>query len=170
MNATYGNAMNAQAMLSSLDVRCYVPMEYKEVRRGARSTEQLRPIMQNLIFVKATYSQLREISTGHRYLHFQYTRTGGESRNLPIVVGDEEMEQFISFVDGRFSEVEYIDATQFDLRRGERVLIIDGIFKGKEGTLVSVSGRRYKQIVVAIDGVLAIQIKTPKPWMIVKKL
>ncbi len=170
MNATYGNAMNAQALLSSLSICSYVPMEYKSVQVGGKMVQKLKPIMQNLIFVKAPYSTIKEISTDHRYLHFQYTKVGGDNRNRPIIVDSEEMERFIDFVDGRFGEVEYIDTTDFNIKKGERVLVTEGIFSGKEGVLVSVAGRRYKQIVVAIDGVLAIQIKTPKPWTIVRKI
>lgn len=171
MNATYGNAMNAQAILCDLSIDCYVPMEYRDVTvKGRKVVQKLRPIMQNLIFVKSTYSRIREVSTRCSYLHFQYTKVGGDNRNKPIVVDSDEMERFINFLDGRFDEVEYVDMTHFDLRKGERVLVVDGAFKGKEGMLVSVSGRRYKQIVVSIDGVLAIQIKTPKPWTIVERI
>ncbi len=171
MNATYGNAMNAQAMLCDNSIHCYVPMEYRFVpSKNQKMVKKLRPIMQNLIFVKATYSRIREMSTRCSYLHFQYTKVGGDNRNRPIVVDSDEMERFINFLDGRFEDVEYLDMTNFDIRRGERVMVVDGVFKGKEGTLVSVSGKRYKQIVVSIDGVLAIQIKTPKPWAIVERI
>lgn len=146
-------------------------MEYRALRtKGLKVINKLQPILQNLIFVKSTYPQLKEIYSSHNYLYFTYTKTGGDNKNRPIIVGNEEMEQFINFIDGHFGEIVYIEPTSFNLAKGERVRIIDGPFSGKEGLFVSVSGKKFKQIVVSIDGVIAVHINTPRPWTIIERL
>lgn len=170
INALHGNALNAQSALQGLNIECFVPMEYRPVRvKGLKVREQLQPILINLIFIKSTFEQIKELNERYKYLHFSYTKTGGDGRNKPIVVPPVEMEQFIEFIGGRFEAVEYIDSQSVDIKKGETVEIIDGPFKGKKALFVSVSGKRFKQIVVAIDGIIAVCIKSPKPWSIIKR-
>ena len=40
----------------------------------------------------------------------------------------------------------------------------------KTRTLVKILGEHRKQIIVTIDGLLAVTIKDPKPWIIIEKI
>ena len=86
-----------------------------------------------------------------------------------MIVPTVEMEQFIKFLEGNFEHIDYIDTKGLDIKKGELVKVISGPFKGQEGTFIKITGKRNKQIVVAIDGLLAVAIKTPDPSQIIEK-
>ncbi len=75
-----------------------------------------------------------------------------------MVVPNEQMERFRTFVEGNLDRIKYVDITDLNLKAGEKVRINSGPFKGKEGLLVKVNGRRSKQVVVSIDGLLAVVV------------
>lgn len=169
LKAMFGRALQAQRMLIDREITSYVPMEYRDVVvKGQRKVRKLVPVISNLIFVETTFEQLYELKLSNRYLWYLTRR--GEGGDEPIVVEPEEMERFREFVEGRYDELRYLDIESFDLKKGERVRIIDGAFAGREGTFVKVKGRRSRQIVVAIDGLLAVEIVHPNPAQIIERI
>ena len=165
----HGNAMVAQRLFSQLSIETFVPMEQRPVTvKGKKIIIKLVPILSNLIFVKSTIARIKEIKSTLTYLYYLNTNTGGEKQ--PMIVPMVEMEKFIQFLEGNFEHIEYIDTKGLDIKKGERVKIISGVFKGKEGTFIKIIGKRSKQIVVEIDGLLAVAIKTPNPSNIIEKI
>ena len=165
----HGNAMVAQRLFSRLSIETFIPMEKRSVTvKGKKVITKLVPILSNLIFVKSSLVRIREIKSTCTYLYYLNHNVNGAKQ--PMIVPMVEMEHFINFLDGNFEHVDYIDTKGFDIKKGEQVKIISGVFKGKEGTFVKITGKYNKQIVVAVDGLLAVAIKDPKPWTIVEKI
>ncbi len=165
--AMYGRALMAQSILSALSINSYVPMVVKPTT-SREAKPVVAPILSNLIFIETTFSRIKELRATYDFLYYLSDSTSGE--RVPMIVQRDQMEQFINFVEDRFNAIEYISPTSFDIRKGERVKIIDGAFQGKEGVFVKVAGKQRKQIVVAIDGLLAVSIKSPKPWTIIERI
>jgi transcription antitermination factor NusG len=55
-------------------------------------------------------------------------------------------------------EAEVLSGEAMHFEVGERVRITDGAFKGCEGRLTKIEGKRSKHFIVAIDGVIAVSI------------
>lgn len=169
LQAMHGKAMTAQRLFSQISIETFVPMEKRPITvKGKKVQTKLVPIFLNLIFVKSTLDYIKEIKSQYGYLYYLTHNVNGVKQ--PIIVPMAEMERFINFVDGNFEHIDYIDTKGLDIKKGERVKITSGVFKGKDGTFVKITGKRNKQIVVAIDGLLAVVIKTPNPSQIVEKI
>ena len=66
------------------------------------------------------------------------------------------MEMFIKFVEGNTENIEQVDLEALNLKKGEKVMVTSGPFKGKIATFARVKGKRSKQIVAVIDGYVAV--------------
>ena len=169
LHAMHGKAMTAQGVFSRLTIETFVPMEERLVTvKGKNKHTKLMPMFLNLIFVKSTLTRIKEIKSQYGYLYYLTHTVNGKKE--PITVPLVEMECFINFLEGKFEHIDYIDTKGLDIKKGELVKIISGAFKGKEGIFIKITGKRSKQIVVAIDGLLAVSIKTPNPSHIIEKI
>ena len=171
LQAMYGKALKAEQLFTDILIDSFVPMESKiELRKGKKSLVRV-PIFSNLVFAFATFARIKEICAVHSYLYY---RVQCNASRDPMFVPRDQMQQFIDFVQTSMGEcdesLKYINPDSFNLKDGELVRIIKGPFIGKTGTLVKVTGEHRKQVVVAIDGLLAVTIKDPKPWTIIEKI
>ncbi len=155
MNARFSRALIAKnALETKYKIRCFVPMQKKTVIcKGKKELKKITPVFLNLIFVYTTQTHIKEITTIYPYLHFQYQQI--EGRNQPLIIPQQQMEMFINTVEGNLDKIEYIEQ---DYYTGERVRITEGYFKDKEGILVKIKGKRSKQFVVAIEGLIAVSL------------
>ncbi len=172
LNAIYGNSMNAKKELTKLNIPNFVPMEsVATFVKGKKVKCKVQPIILNLVFVKSTFSRIKEINSRLNYLYFRYTKIFGEDKNVPLTVSDENMEKFISFIDGNEEHITYIqDTTTFNIKEGERVRITDGPFVGKEAIFVKIANVTKRQIVIEIGDILGATIKCQFPSRIIEKI
>lgn len=158
MRATYGRNMLARTLLEGYGVESFVPMRLVAVRRGRSTRRQLVPVIRDLIFVRTTPSQIRDVKAKISYLHYITRPEAG--RNVPIIVPDEQMEQFVAVAATYDEGLQYLDPAEVNLKAGQRVRIRGGVFDGREGCFVRVAGMRSRRVVVAIEGVIAVAMVT----------
>ncbi len=156
IKAIYGQAMKAKELLSRGSIDSYVPMQSKEENSKKCGEQKMVPAISNLIFIYASNREIRDLIRDYDFLHHIYDRTDGVSR--PTIIPTEEMSRFIAFTKAREERLTYIDHREIDLSRGDRVRIVGGTFDGSEGSLLKVKGKRSRQVVVALDGHLAVMI------------
>lgn len=128
----------------------YQPMRLSEhyTENGLEYREEA--ILSNLLFVKTTERHLKEIqlqsnNRGHAYCY--------PGTNLPAIIADRDMEIFKLVVKKGAQKLEQVD---FPIDKGDKVRVIDGIFKGAEGYIRRIHGSR--RFVVAIEGVVAVAV------------
>ena len=158
MRATYGRNMTVRALLEGMGVEVFVPMRYTAVRQGRALRRRLVPVIRDLIFVHATASTIKAVKAKISYLHYITRPEAG--RNVPIIVPDEQMEQFVAIAGTCDEQLQYFDPAEINLTAGQRVRIHGGAFDGREGIFVKVAGARARRVVVAIDGVIAVAMVT----------
>ncbi len=156
MSATFRRELKIKQILEEQNIECFVPMRILESKSGRRTEQKIAPAIDNLIFVYTDKPTLTQIKVKHQYL--QYKTHYVDSKRIPIIVPNEQMERFIAFVNDNYQKVKYIDDKDVDFSTGERVRIVNGDFTGKEGILVKVKGKRSKKVVVAIEGVIAVML------------
>lgn len=162
MKASNNRASIAKIELEKRSVVSFVPLEKKK-RKNRNGEECLvtAPILPSWIFVKSDLPTIKKISKEIDYLFLLYDRTIGEvDRGEPMVIPTCEMDEFITFVDGNSDKIAVVDHNEIDLRKGEKVKITTGAFKDKTATFISVKGKRNKQIVVKIEGYIAVMATT----------
>ena len=72
----------------------------------------------------------------------------------PAVIPDPEMEAFMLVTSTDDPGLEYLPEAPAELRRGDRVRVTEGVFKGAEGYIRRVKGNR--RLIVSIEGVVAV--------------
>ena len=154
MRATYKREFMAQEYLQSKGIEVFVPMK-SEIRvvRGIKRKMRV-PAINSLIFVHAVKEELQQAKMGVEYL--QYLTRKEEGRNVPIVVPERQMEQFIQVVMDDTIDMTYFSPDEVNLKIGTKVKVHGGAFDGLEGVLVKIKGKRKKQFFIDIEGLVAV--------------
>lgn len=156
MRATYGRNLMVQRLLDMQKIESFVPMRKRTVKNGRRIKTDMVPVVRDLIFVLSERDIIQEIKGKIPYLH--YITRPIEGRNIPIEVPKEQMQQFITVCNEIDEQAELLTEEMINFKVGEQVRITEGAFKGCEGRLTKIEGKRAKRFVVAIEGVIAVAI------------
>ena len=156
MRATYGRNLMAQRVLATAKIESFVPMRKRTTKVGRRIKTDLIPVVRDLIFVLGERETIQEIKRRIPYLH--YITRPAEGRNIPVEVPEEQMQQFITICNEMDDNAEVLAGEEAHFEVGEQVRVTGGAFKGCEGKLVKIEGKRSKRFVVAIEGVIAVSV------------
>ena len=164
MSAPYRKELAAKSWLDRRSIESFVPMHYAvRNRRGRKSREQI-PVISNLIFVRSTKSEIQNAKSEIGFLQYLTRREGG--RNVPIIVPDEQMHQFMAVVQTRNEHLVYLRPEEVNLQSGTNVRILGGPFDGVEGVFVKVQGYRSRRVVVLVEGIAALATAEIEPDLI----
>ncbi len=155
MSAPYRREMAAKELLDKKGIENFIPMRRAVVtnRLGKRMLRMV-PAIHNLIFAHTDRATLQTIKSGVNCL--QYRTRPENGKNVPIVVPDKQMEQFITICNEQNEELRYLDPWETDLPKGTRVRIVGGKFDGIEGRFVKVKGVRNRRVVVEIEHITTV--------------
>ena len=156
MRATYGRNLMAQRTLDLDKIESFVPMRKRTIKVGCRVKTDLIPVVRDLIFVLGERETVQEAKSRIPYLH--YIVRPVEGKNLPVEVPEEQMQQFIAVCKEMDEDAELFAGEEAHFEVGERVEVVNGSFKGHQGLLVKIEGKRSKRFVVAIDGIIAVAV------------
>ena len=156
MRATYGRNLMAQRLLEMQKIESFVPMRKRTTKVGKRIKTDIVPVVRDLIFVFGERDAVQEVKLKIPYLH--YIVRPSEGRNCPVEVPYEQMQQFMAVCNEMDDKAEILAGEEVNFEVGERVRVIAGAFKGCEGKLVKIEGKRSKRFVVAIEGVIAVAV------------
>ena len=149
MSATFQGEMKMKVSLEELGFACYVPMKQKQRRRGNKILRVIEPAISNLIFVYATKDEIQEVK--RKFPRLQYHTYFENGRNVPIVVPQRQMENFIKATSVEGQELTYLTLDEIDLKEGTRISVIGGPLDGVEGVFMKVKGSRAKRLVVQLQ-------------------
>ena len=155
MRATYKREFVAKDYLQGKGFEVFLPVKKViKVVRGVKRKVTV-PAINSLIFVKAQKEVLQSLKYGVEYL--QYITRKEEGKNIPIIVPERQMEQFIQIVQDDTIDKTYLAPDEVDLREGTRVRIHGVVYDGLEGVLVKVKGKRKKQFHIVIEGIVTVR-------------
>lgn len=157
MSAPYRRELKAKEYLQAKGIECFVPMvnALVEKRSGTKIRKQV-PAIHNLIFVHTSKNVIQEIKRGVDYL--QYRTMPREGKNIPIIVPDRQMQQFIAVTQTANEELIYMRPEEVNIAKGTRVRVHGGAFDGTEGVFVKIQGKRNPRVVLLIQGVAAVAL------------
>ena len=156
MSAPYRRELKAQELLAARGIEAFVPMTKVIVEKGGTAKRKTVPAIHNLVFVHTTKSNIKQAKQEIGFLQYRTQPCNG--KNIPIVVPDKAMEQFISITQTRMDEVTYLAPEEINIEKGTKVRIHGGSFDGTEGVFVKIKGKRNRRVVVLIEGLAAIAI------------
>lgn len=155
MSAPYCKELEAQILLQRDKIESFVPLCYKIVeKKDGHKVRKLVPAIHNLIFVKTTRPIIQEAK--QRIAIIQYLTKPENGKNVPIIVPERQMQQFITVCKSQSENLVYLSPTEVNLHKGTRVRIIGGPFDGVEGIFIKLKGYRKRRIVVSLPGLAAV--------------
>lgn len=112
-----------------------------------------KPLISSLFFIHCTRQQVDSFDRSMGTLTRIYTHLK-DGIIQPIAIPLHQMEMFIQVSSGDQEGLEYYGPDAFDWRKGEKVRVIDGRFKGLEGEIKRIDGS--KRLIVAIEGICCV--------------
>ena len=165
MSAPYRRELKAKEYLEKKGVECFVPMRRELINKpGGAKQRKLVPAIHNLIFVHSTKELIKELKQGVDFLQF-HTRPQ-EGKNVPIIVPDKQMQQFIAITQAGNDTLTYLSPQEINISKGTKVRVHGGIFNGTEGIFLKVQGKRSKRVVLLIEGITAVVLSEINPGFI----
>lgn len=137
----------------------FVPMCVEE-RVGEKGLEYVeKQLISSLLFVHCPEDWLISFKERHFSDLMWYSRPGDE-KHLPAAIPDGEMKSFMIVTSGG-RPVEYLGTELTDFRRGQKVRVTGGVYKGAEGYIKRV--RRNRRFLVAVTGIAVVAVSYIHP-------
>ncbi|MEL5892869.1 UpxY family transcription antiterminator [Bacteroides sp. GD17] len=153
VRVSYSRELTLKAILDKEQIENFIPMRYSYIMKGGKRVRKLVPAIHNLVFIHSTRKRIDllkdelEASLPIRFImNREYCR--------PVVIPDAQMRSFILVAGTHDESILYIEPAELHLVKGQKVRIIDGIFKGVIGEFVRI--RHDRRVVVNIEGVMAV--------------
>ena len=150
LQTSFHRELQIQLQLNRMRIRSFIPMHYEETTESGRRRIRRKPAVHNLIFVRISPAWLQKIKTAKLIpAKCMYDKT----TQMPLIVPDKQMDDFIALTEGKFEDVLLIDPSTEELERGDMVRITSGMFAGIEGEYIRY--RSKNRVVVRIEGFAA---------------
>lgn len=152
MRVSYHREQKVSDYLTPLGWECYVPQKTVLVLDAeGNSTKRVVDLLPNIIFIKASWRMLYELKSSlpHDYpLHYiiDHTKPG----NVPLVVPDKMMEDFIHYTTQHADSLLWLDHPEDVFTKGRRVRVVFGPLAGCEGYVLRI--KRNKRFVLSLNG------------------
>ena len=135
-------------LLEELDIEHFLPLRKMMTERDGKKVMVIKPLASNLVFIHTDFKTALSLANDYRLpMSYMIDR----STHSLLVVPDRQMKDFMFLLN--FSD-ENVMITNQNLRRGDRVRVMQGEFTGIEGELVRLKG--HKRVVVRLEGLFSL--------------
>ena len=127
-----------------------------------------QPLAFNYVFVHSTAAALNDLKQTRLPNLCYLMRPNEKGFDAKVIVPDEQMRNFIAIAGTSEERILYLPYSEVDLAHGDRVRITGGTFEGVEGIYQRIKGVRDKQVVVCIEGLVAVATATVPAYLVEK--
>ena len=141
--------------------KTYIAMRSEETEVNGHLSYKDVQIIPQLIFVCCPEAWLEAYKNGHDgdfmiYKH-KVKKANGDIEVRPAPIPEKEMKVFIFITStGGGKDIEYYGDTMPEYSEGQRVRVIDGIYKGAEGIVKRI--KRDRKLLIAVEGIAVVAI------------
>ena len=176
LRVSYGRIDKAKTFVEAKGLECYVPLQYKEVRKQGKKRILTTPLLHSLIFVHASAEQVEALLHDNKVVanenspllsyYFDHTihLQDNPNRNPPLIIGDEAMNNFIRLTSIKNPHIIHVTSKNIQFKLGDMVVVTEGEFKGVHGRVARIAGQQ-RVIVELFDGCLVATAYVPKEAM-----
>ena len=176
LRVSYGRIIKAKAFIETKGLECYVPLQYKEVRKQGKKRIITTPLLPSFIFVHATAKQVETLLYDNKVVtnesrtllsyYFNHTihRQDNPDRNPPLTIRDEAMNNFIRLTSIKNPHIIPVTSNNIQFKLGDNVVVTEGEFKGVHGRVARIAGQQ-RVVVELFDGCLVATAYVPKEAM-----
>lgn len=156
MRSIFHTEMKTKIKLEQAGIRTFIPMNCCITSVRGKKIKTLVPAVRNLMFVYSDEKTLAPFLAADTKFQFIYRR--GYSKHMPLIIPEEQMEQFICAAESSTHPL-YFTPSELNVAGETRIRIIGGALDGIVGTLVKVTGVRAKRLVVEIQDTLVVAVE-----------
>ena len=176
LRVSYGRIDKAKTYVEAKGLECYVPLQYKEVRKQGKKRIIPIPLLPSLIFIHASAEQVEALlhdnkvvsNESRALLSYYFDHTihcqNNPDRNPPLTIQDEAMNNFIRLTSIKNPHIIPITSNNIQFKLGDNVVVTEGEFKGIHGRVARIAGQQ-RVVVELFDGYLVATAYVPKEAM-----
>ena len=176
LRVTYGRIIKAKAFIEAKGLECYVPLQYKEVRKHGKKRIITEPLISSFVFVHASAEQVDSLLhdksikalENRALLSFYYDHTShcenAPTKNPPLIIADTAMDNFIRLTSIHNPHIIPVTSENIKYKLGDEVVITEGEFKYIRGRVTRIAGQQ-RVVVELFDGCLVATAYIPKEAM-----
>ena len=176
LRISYGRIDKAKTFVEAKGMECYVPLQYKEVRKQGKKRIITTPLLPSFIFVHATAEQVEALLHDNKVVanesrpllsyYFDHTihLQNNPDRNPPLIIRDEAMNNFIRLTSIKNPHIIPVTSNSIQFKLGDNVVVTEGEFKGVHGRVARIAGQQ-RVVVELFDGCLVATAYVPKEAM-----
>lgn len=139
----------AISTLEKAGLRTYCPMAATDMTVQGKKVIVERPLIPNTLFVFAPFRQLNTVKNANPFITYCYKKADGKYKILQVPT--REMERFIDSSTKMKDDITYFHPEEVELKQGDRVKIVGGLFDGYEGTLLKAKGRAKRMFLINFE-------------------
>lgn len=145
------------------DARChgfesFVPLKYVVKTVRGQKQRALVPALSGLIFVKGTLEALKDYTQQSHYPIY-LKKSAFSNKEEYLTIPTKAMEDFMAVTEHREEHVTYFRPEEISLQEGDKIIIKDGLYEGRDGIVMRIKGKRNKHLVVQIPGMLVAAVE-----------
>ena len=176
LRVSYGRIDKAKTYVEAKGMECYVPLQYKEVRKQGKKRIITTTLLPSFIFVHATAEQVEALLHDNKVVanesrallsyYFDHTihRQDHPDLNPPLIIRDEAMNNFIRLTSIKNPHIIPVTSNNIQFKLGDNVVVTEGEFKGVHGRVARIAGQQ-RVVVELFDGCLVATAYVPKEAM-----
>ena len=173
LRVSYGRIDKAKTYVEAKGLECYVPLQYKEVRKQGKKRIITTPLLPSLIFVHASAEQVEALLHDNKLVanesrallsyYFNHTihRQDNPDRNPPLTIQDEAMNNFIRLTSIKNPHIIPVTSNSIQFKLGDNVVVTEGKFKSIHGRVARIAGQQ-RVVVELFEGYLVATAYIPK--------
>jgi transcription antitermination factor NusG len=139
----------ATEVLKGAGLKTFCPTVPTDITMKGEKHIVERPLIPNTIFVSAPFGMLNNIRRQHPFITYCYQKQDGRYKILHVP--EREMERLMDSTERMKDDITYFRPEEVELKTGDKVRIVGGIFDGYEGTLLKAKGRAKRMFLVNFE-------------------
>lgn len=132
---------------------CFVPLRYEVKKLKGKRQRILVPAIKGYIFVRGTLDEVRDAIKFRRDGLF-IRKSTFSNREDYLSVSEHDMRNFIAVSEQAGENITYYKPDEIQLQVGDKIRVNGGLYDGREGVILRIKGKRRRQLVVSIPGVI----------------
>ena len=173
LRVSYGRIDKAKTYVEAKGMECYVPLQYKEVRKQGKKRIITEPLLPSFLFVHASAEQVDSLLQDKSIkplenialLSYYYNHTShcekSPTKNPPLVISDSAMDNFIRLTSIHNPHIIPVTSENIKYKLGDEVVITEGDFKDIRGRVARIAGQQ-RVVVELFDGCLVATAYIPR--------
>ena len=148
----YNRTAALEKKIAACDVETYIPMQTLEKFDADGLHYEEKPLINSLLFVRCKESWLISFKRVNPLDFMFYTAS-----DLRRPIDDEEMRMFMFVTSAdRGRNLHYFGESDSTFKMGQKVRVVDGIYKGAEGYIKRI--KKDRKLIVSVSGVAVVAV------------